>query len=210
MEQPLERLLTALAFGLMVACPLAAQSKLAIMNLSCGFVGLIHCFAALPIILRLREAFYRERSSQMYAPWVYSTSLALVELPFLFVSMLCFLVPFYWLVGFAASASLFFRFLLVDYLMALLFAYMGHLLASALPNIQLAAMVQGAIVSLFFLFSGVYIRKGSMPHAYNFAYYIDPGQHTRRNTQACMKRVCDEPPSFHRGSLCFRASFCLR
>ncbi len=149
-------------------------SKLAVMNLCCGFVGLIHCFAALPVILRLRDVFYRERSSQTYAAWVHAVGLALVEMPYLFVSMLFFLLPFYWLVEFEASAPLFFRFLLVVFLMALLFAYVGHCLASALPNIALAATVQGAVVSLFFLFAGVYIRKENMPSYWVYLYYIDP------------------------------------
>ena len=134
------------------------QSKLAVLNLSCGFVGLIHCFATLPVVFRLREVFYRERSSSMYAPFVYSTALAVVELPFLFVSLLFFALPAYWLIELEASATLFFRFLLVVYLSSLFFAYMG----------------QGAIVAMFFLFSGVYIRRGNMPDGWAWLYYIDP------------------------------------
>jgi hypothetical protein len=150
------------------------QSKLAVLNLSCGFVGLIHCFATLPVVFRLREVFYRERSSSMYAPFVYSTALSVVELPFLFVSLLFFALPAYWLIELEASATLFFRFLLVVYLSSLFFAYMGHALASLLPNIQLTSMVQGAIVAMFFLFSGVYIRRGNMPEGWAWLYYIDP------------------------------------
>ena len=51
---------------------------------------------------------------------------------------------------------------------------MGHCLASALPNISLAASVQGGIVSLFFLFAGVYIRRGAMPQGWVWMYVIDP------------------------------------
>jgi ABC-type multidrug transport system permease subunit len=51
----------------------------------------------------------------------------------------------------------------VVFLMALLFSYLGHCLASALPNMALAATVQGAVVSIFFLFAGVYIRRENMP-----------------------------------------------
>jgi len=150
------------------------MSKLAVMNLSCGFVGLIHCFAALPVILRLRDTFYREQASQTYAAWVHAVCLALVEIPFIFLSMCIFLLPFYWLVEFEADAQLFFRFLLVVSLMALTFAYLGHCLASALPNISLAATVQGAIVAVFFLFAGIYIRRGNMPDYWSWFYYIDP------------------------------------
>lgn len=150
------------------------QSKLAVLNLSCGFVGLIHCFATLPVVFRLREVFYRERSSSMYAPWVHSTALAVVELPFLFVSLLFFALPAYWLIELEPTATLFFRFLLVVYLSSLFFAYMGHALASLLANIQLTSMVQGAVVAMFFLFSGVYIRRGNMPDGWAWLYYIDP------------------------------------
>ena len=149
-------------------------SAIALLNLCCGFVGLIHCFAALPVIMRLRDVFYRERSSQTYAGWTHAMGLGIVEIPFVFASMLCFALPVYWLVGFTASASLFFRFLLVVSLMALLFAYVGVVLASALPNISLAAMVQGAIVSFGFLFAGVYIRRPNMPAYWSWLYYINP------------------------------------
>jgi len=112
--------------------------------------------------------------SSMYAPFVYSTALSVVELPFLFVSLLFFALPAYWLIELESSATLFFRFLLVVYLSSLFFAYMGHALASLLPNIQLTSMVQGAIVAMFFLFSGVYIRRGNMPEGWAWLYYIDP------------------------------------
>ena len=91
-----------------------------------GNVGVLQCANALPIIFRLREVFYRERASNTYAPWVHSTAIGIVELPYLFACVSVFTIPLYFLVGLINDAEKFFQFLLTLFLVAIYFCYLGQ------------------------------------------------------------------------------------
>jgi ABC-type multidrug transport system permease subunit len=54
----------------------------------------------MPVTFADRPAFYREQQSNMYSVAVYSLVTALVEVPYLVVSSLCFVLPFFFIVGF--------------------------------------------------------------------------------------------------------------
>ncbi len=138
-------------------------SKLSVIFMTSGFMGVTHTSNALPLVYRLRQVFYRERAANTFAPWVYSTTFGIVELPYLAVCVILFVTPLYWLVGFTPSAGSFFQYLFVMYLVAILFSYLGQLMASLLPNIQVANILCGLCFSFFFLFGGVFIQKNAMP-----------------------------------------------
>jgi hypothetical protein len=107
-------------------------------------MGILQSSNALPVVFRLREVFYRERASNTYAPWVYSTGLGIVELPYLFLCTVLFTLPLYFIVGFESNANLFFQYVMVLYIGAVLFAYIGQLLASLMPNIQVVSGAHAA------------------------------------------------------------------
>jgi hypothetical protein len=133
-------------------------SKLSVIFMTTGFMGVLQASNALPVIFRLREVFYRERASNTFAPWVYAMTLAVVELPYLLICTILYVTPLYFLVGFDNSAESFFQYLLVMYLDSIVFSYFGQLMASLLPNIQVANILSGLCFTFFFLF-------GQKPHA---------------------------------------------
>jgi len=149
-------------------------SKLSAIYMGIGFTGILQSASALPVVFRLREVFYRERSSNMYAPWVYSSALGIVELPYLFICICLFVIPFYFIIGFEPNASLFFRFILVAYLNSIIFSYLGQFLSSLMPNLQIANIIQGLFFTFFFLFAGVFIQKSAMPDGWRWFWYINP------------------------------------
>ena len=155
-------------------------SKISVMYMSFGFMGVLQSSNALPVVFKLREVFYRERASNTFAPWIYSTTLGIVELPYLFICAFLFTLPLYFLVGFENSGTLFWKFVLVLFLGATFFCYMGQLFASLMPNIQVANMIQGLCFTFFFLFGGVFIQKGSMPIGWQWMYYIVRNTRTQR------------------------------
>jgi len=148
-------------------------SKMSVIYMTVGFVGVLQGFNALPVIFRLRSAFYRERASGTFAPGVYSSTLAIVELPYVLFGVTLFVVPLYFLVGFENSAASFFQYLFIMYLEALLFSYLGQLLASLLPNIQVANILSALCFMMFFLFGGVFIQRGVMPEGWVWMYEIN-------------------------------------
>jgi ABC-type multidrug transport system permease subunit len=46
-----------------------------------------------------RPAFYREKQSEMYSPLLYVATNTLVEIPYILVSSLLFVIPFFFIIG---------------------------------------------------------------------------------------------------------------
>lgn len=128
-----------------------------------GFCAVLNSVSALPVLCRTRAVYYRERSSATYNSFVYTTSLGLIELPYTFFGCCLFMIPFYFLVGFRNDGELFFRYLLVQFLVSYCFSSLGQLLAGLTPNAIVANIFQGLIITFCFLFSGVYIRPSIIP-----------------------------------------------
>lgn len=150
------------------------NSKMSAIFMSVGFGGVLNSATALPVMYRIREVFYRERASNTYHESAYSIGLGLVEIPYVFVCTILFVVPFYFLVGFESSATAFFRFLFAFYLLALIFSYGGQFISVFMPNLIVANMFQGTFFTFFFLFAGVFISVEAIPRGWIWMYYIDP------------------------------------
>lgn len=150
------------------------NSKLSAVFMAVGFGGVMNSDTALPVMYRLREVFYRERASNTYHHAIYSSLLGIVEIPYVFGTCVCFLIPFYFLVGFANDATAFFKFLFTLFLVALAFCYMGQFFSVLMPNLILANVAQGFILTFLFLFAGVFISVSAIPVGWIWVYYINP------------------------------------
>jgi ABC-type multidrug transport system permease subunit len=134
-------------------------SKISVMYMGGAFCGVMHASAALPVLVRDRAVFYREQSSHTYASWLYALALILAETIYVFFFCLLFVVPLYFLVGLENTASAFWGFFLAFYLLSLIMQNTGLLFANLCPNGVVAEQAQGALISFFFLFAGVFIQS---------------------------------------------------
>jgi ABC-type multidrug transport system ATPase subunit/ABC-type multidrug transport system permease subunit len=150
------------------------NSKVAAIFMAIGFAGVINSDTALPVMFRLREVFYRERASNTYHHAVWSTLIGIVEIPYVFATCVCFLIPFYFLVGFENNATKFFECLLSLFLVALSFCFMGQLFSVSMGNLILANVAQGFVLTFFFLFTGTFISVSAIPKGWLWVYYINP------------------------------------
>jgi ABC-type multidrug transport system permease subunit len=96
--------------------------------------------------------------------------MTIIELPYLFLGLLCFLLPFYWLTGLQNSGTQFFRFVLVGYLMVLFFSFMEQIYIAGLPNLIVAQAVHGFWMGLFFAFGGLFIKASAIPIGWKWFY----------------------------------------
>ena len=149
-------------------------SRVALLFSAQAFLGYTVGSSAQPVIFKLREAFYRERSSNTYAPAVYALATMLAEWPWAALSTILFCAPLYWLVGLEASAGTFFHFLLICFLVALVFVHLAHFWAALMPNHAIAGMVSEFLLTIFFLVSGIFIRLGDIPRGWIWLYYLNP------------------------------------
>ncbi|XP_059282783.1 ABC transporter G family member 10-like [Lycium ferocissimum] len=127
---------------------------------------------ALPIFLEERRILMRETSRGAYRIYTYNIANTVVFLPFLLIIALLYAIPVYWLVGLKCEFSAFAYYTLVSWM---IFA-MGNSFVAAcsalVPNFLLGMSFIGCLIGAFFLFSGYFISKESIPVFWLFVHYL--------------------------------------
>jgi len=151
-------------------------SRVALIYMTTLFVGVIGMMSVQPVMFAERPAFYREQFSDIYDVKLYTLALTLVEVPYLLISSVCFLIPYFWLVGFDKGpvADKFFWYWLYEALFCSVMVYLGHLLTCILPNAETAQVMGGMVITLFTLFCGFMIVPADFPDFWIFMYWVNP------------------------------------
>ncbi|XP_057840546.2 ABC transporter G family member 36 [Cryptomeria japonica] len=138
------------------------------------FVGALNSATAQPVVAIERTVFYRERGAGMYSAMPYALAQVAIEIPYVLVQTIAYVILVYSMIGFEWVARKFFLFLLISFLSFLYFTYYGMMAVSVTPNQQMAAVVGAAFYSLFNLFSGFFIPRKSIPKYWIWYYWICP------------------------------------
>eukprot|EP01034_Spumella_vulgaris_P047532 gene47532-biopygen37022 len=75
-------------------------SRVALIYITVLLMGLLGCNSVQPVIFADRPAFYREQFSEIYDVKLYTLCSTLVEVPYLLVSSVVFVIPYFFIVGF--------------------------------------------------------------------------------------------------------------
>lgn len=86
-----------------------------------------------------------------------------MEIPWLALLVFFVITPFYFMVGMPSSASLFFFYLFVVWIVAYIFISFGMLAGALFPTTDVAQTVVGILVPLTFLFGGLYLPFPNIP-----------------------------------------------
>ncbi|KAM6548168.1 hypothetical protein CsatB_019844 [Cannabis sativa] len=127
---------------------------------------------ALPIFLQERQVLMKESSRGAYRISSYMIANTLVFLPFLFVVAILFAVPLYWIVGLNPSSATFLFFILVVWLILLMASSLVLFLSAVSPDFISGNSLICTVLGAFFLFSGYFIPKESIPRYWIFMYYV--------------------------------------
>ncbi|KAK2387549.1 ABC-2 type transporter family protein [Trifolium repens] len=127
---------------------------------------------ALPIYLQERTVLMKEASRGAYKISSYMIANTFVFLPFLFVVSTLFAVPVYWIVGLNPSISSFIFFTFVVWLIVLMASSLVLFLSSVSPDFISGNSLICTVLGAFFLFSGYFIPKESIPKYWLFMYYV--------------------------------------
>jgi len=150
-------------------------SKMAAIFTAAGFYLFTIGSQTMPVVLKLRECFYKEQASQTYAAIWHANALAVAELPYIAVFTLVFFsAPLYFLIGYEHSADAFFHYFGVMFLCAVYACYLGQMIASVAPNLQVANILFPLVITLHFTFGGVFVQKSALPEGWTFMYYLSP------------------------------------
>jgi ABC-type multidrug transport system permease subunit len=118
----------------------------------------------LPVLIRERAVFYRERFSYMYAPEAHSLSYAIIEIPWTIFMIFLILTGFYFMVGFSAKPGEYFFYMLTVFMLTYVFVALGQWAAAYYPTAEVAQAVIGLVIPLAFLFGGLYLPKPQIPN----------------------------------------------
>ncbi|XVF53506.1 hypothetical protein PTKIN_Ptkin05aG0104600 [Pterospermum kingtungense] len=126
----------------------------------------------LPIFLNERPILLRETSSGVYRLSSYLIANTLVFLPYLLVIALIYSTSVYFLVGLCASWQAFAYFVLVIWIIVLMANSFVLFLSSLAPNYIAGTSLVTILLGAFFLFSGYFISKDSLPKYWLFMHFF--------------------------------------
>ncbi|KAL0362439.1 UNVERIFIED_CONTAM: ABC transporter G family member 10 [Sesamum calycinum] len=127
---------------------------------------------ALPIFLQERRILMRETSRGVYRVSSYIIANTLVFIPFLLIVTLLYTSSVYWLVGLRRNIDGFLYFSLVVWLVALTANSFVACFSTLVPNFITGMSFIYGVMGSFFLFSGYFISKDSVPKYWKFMQYL--------------------------------------
>jgi ABC-type multidrug transport system ATPase subunit len=116
----------------------------------------------------------RELSSRLYSPAAWYLAKTVSEFPFQLVWPWIFIVPSYFMVGFGASASMFFTFIGVALLVSNCANGLGYMVSCITKKSELASMLGPVIILPFLLFGGLFLNNDSAPQWLVWLQYLSP------------------------------------
>ncbi|XP_044946360.1 ABC transporter G family member 41-like isoform X2 [Hordeum vulgare subsp. vulgare] len=153
------------------------QSLLTILGCMYGitlFTGINNCQSVMPFISIERSVVYRERFAGMYSPWAYSFAQVAMEMPYVLMQVVLFMLIAYPMIGYAWTAAKFFWFMYTMFCTLLCFVYMGMVVVSFTPNIQVASILASMFYTLQNLMSGFIVPAPQIPRWWIWFYYVSP------------------------------------
>ncbi|XP_022738017.1 LOW QUALITY PROTEIN: ABC transporter G family member 8-like [Durio zibethinus] len=126
----------------------------------------------LPIFLNERPILLKETSSGVYRLSSYLIANTLVFLPYLLAIAIIYSTSVYFLVGLCASWQAFAYFVLVVWIIVLMANSFVLFLSSLAPNYIAGTSLVTILLGAFFLFSGYFISKDSLPKYWLFMHFF--------------------------------------
>ncbi|KAK9136566.1 hypothetical protein Sjap_007160 [Stephania japonica] len=138
------------------------------------FSGINNCSSVLPVVSTERVVLCRERFAGMYSSWAYSFAQVAVEIPYLFVEAVLYVIITYPMIGYSWSAYKIFWNFYAMFCSLLYFNYLGMLIVSFTPNVQVASILSSSFYTVLNLFSGYLIPQPRIPNWWIWFYYLCP------------------------------------
>ncbi|XP_020254965.1 ABC transporter G family member 41-like isoform X2 [Asparagus officinalis] len=149
-------------------------NMLGLMYIVTNFFGINNASSVLTFVATERTVLYREKYAGMYSPWAYSLAQMVIEIPYVFIQVGLFIVITYPTIGYYWSAQKFLWFFFTMFCTLLTYVYLGMLIVSLTPNVQVASILQSPCYGILNLFSGFIIPGPQIPKWWIWLYYISP------------------------------------
>ena len=157
--------------------PETVIARIGVIYITTLFLGVVGMQTVMPVTADELVAYYREQQSNMYSPLIYSVCNLTVEIPYVIISSLCFVLPFFYFVGFQNVGNVpakFGYYWLFIGLYEMTLINIGQMLIASTPSQQAAAVFAGILSTLFSMFAGFTINPADIPTFFQFVYWLDP------------------------------------
>ncbi|KAJ1267717.1 hypothetical protein BS78_07G078800 [Paspalum vaginatum] len=138
------------------------------------FAGINNCQSVMPFIYIERTVVYREKFAGTYSPWAYSFAQVVMEIPYIFLQTMLFMIIAYPMIGYEWTWTKIFWFFYAMFCTLLYFVYLGMMMVSLTPNIQVAPIFASMFYTIQNLISGFVIPAPQIPKWWTWLYYISP------------------------------------
>jgi energy-coupling factor transporter ATP-binding protein EcfA2/ABC-type multidrug transport system permease subunit len=152
-------------------------ARCAVMYITLLFVGVVGMMSVQPVVFSERPAFFREKFSSVYAISLHTLASTLVEIPYLLLSSILFVIPFFFIVGFDNIGSVtekFFFYWLFQGLYMCTLVFVGQFYSALMATEAASQIVSGMTSTFLTLFCGFMIPSQSIPTFWLFVYWINP------------------------------------
>ncbi|KAI8531792.1 hypothetical protein RHMOL_Rhmol11G0163100 [Rhododendron molle] len=122
-------------------------------------LGIYNCKSVLPYVSTERSVLYRERFAGMYGPWAYALAQVTIEVPYILVQAIVFVIITYSMIGYYWSIFKVLWYFYVVLCTLMYFTYLGMLLTAMTPGLHIASILQSSFYTTFNLFSGFFIPQ---------------------------------------------------
>uniref|UniRef100_A0ACD5VUJ5 Uncharacterized protein n=1 Tax=Avena sativa TaxID=4498 RepID=A0ACD5VUJ5_AVESA len=117
-------------------------------------LGAFNDLLIIPFSTVERTAMYREKFAGMYSSWSYSFAQAVIEIPYVFIQVLVYTLIVYPSIGYYWTAHKLLWFFYTTFCSVLSYVYVGLLLVSLTPNVEVATILASLFNNMQSLFSG--------------------------------------------------------
>jgi len=172
--------IVALLFGSVFASQRVPQneadinSRVTSIYITALFLGVNAMNTVLPVFEMERNMFYRHKASLMYDHKATALAFTLVEVPFILLAAMVFVLLWYFTVGFAVDAGKFFLYYLFTVFGLAIFTFFGQAFMAVFRDAQTAQGFGSLLIGFSSIFGGILIRPQNINNFWLWAYWTFP------------------------------------
>jgi ABC-type multidrug transport system permease subunit len=131
-------------------------------------------FAELALTIQRLPVFYKHRDLLFHPPWTYTLPTVLLRIPISVMEVTLWIGLTYYTIGFAPQASIFFKHLLVLFLIQQMAAGLFRLIAAVCRTMIISNTGGTLCLLLVFLLGGFMVPRSQIPVWWRWGYWVSP------------------------------------
>lgn len=152
--------------------------------LSFIIVGILSLTSVLPVMLKIRDVFYRHRAAGMMNHASLTLALAAAEQPFILISSSCFCAVFYFTLGLEVTFLKFLAFWGFFTFNVAINSYFGQSFMCLVRGLTTAGILCSVLIGMNNFFSGLIVRPQYLTGFWQAPYWITPGRYVYEGLMA--------------------------